>query len=324
MVAQTLLGEPVLFGRKRDGEVFAIRDQCPHRGIPLRFGDFDGDTVGCTYHGWRFGGDGVCTKIPSLVEQSDVNLQRIKCGAYPVQEAQGLIWIFFGDPLVDQENAPPALDPFPRFETMATKAAMRLVYNSSFDDAAFGMMDPAHIPFVHRAWWLKRNAKTLQLKEKHFEPFGFGWRMKPHTIPNLTPFHRMLGGQVTTEIQLRLPGYRIELIYGEKHQILNVLAITPIDQYRTQMLQALWWTMPGLDCLGPLVAFGAKRFLRQDGDIIDKQNEGFKHGRRQMLVPDADNQMKWWLKTKREWTAHRMERRPFENPVTEATHRFRS
>ena len=32
-------------GRKNDGKLFAMRDLCPHRGIPLSAGWFDGETV---------------------------------------------------------------------------------------------------------------------------------------------------------------------------------------------------------------------------------------------------------------------------------------
>ncbi|MEM1050424.1 MAG: Rieske 2Fe-2S domain-containing protein, partial [Pseudomonadota bacterium] len=35
MLAKSLLGEPVLIARRTDGTPFAIRDVCPHRGIPL-------------------------------------------------------------------------------------------------------------------------------------------------------------------------------------------------------------------------------------------------------------------------------------------------
>ena len=30
-----LLGVPLVLGRKKDGRIFAMRDLCPHRGIPL-------------------------------------------------------------------------------------------------------------------------------------------------------------------------------------------------------------------------------------------------------------------------------------------------
>ncbi len=51
MVAKTLLGEPVLIARDADGHPFALRDICPHRGIPLSAGAFDGREVECCYHG---------------------------------------------------------------------------------------------------------------------------------------------------------------------------------------------------------------------------------------------------------------------------------
>ena len=38
MRREMLLGEPVLLGRMRDGTAFAMRDICPHRGVPLSAG----------------------------------------------------------------------------------------------------------------------------------------------------------------------------------------------------------------------------------------------------------------------------------------------
>ncbi|MEO0821239.1 MAG: Rieske 2Fe-2S domain-containing protein [Pseudomonadota bacterium] len=324
MRAQTILGEPVLFARRRDGSVFAIRDLCPHRGIPLRFGRFDGETVQCGYHGWRFDGAGQCTEIPSLIASQQVDLGRIRCGAYRAAELQGLIWIFMPDPAVAADRTPPLPEPLPDFGSDAPRAAVTLLYESDYDNAAFGMMDPAHIPFVHRAWWLSRSAARLRDKEKHFEPAERGWRMATHPIRNVTPFHRLLGRRVETEITLALPGLRIERIFGERHRILNLLAITPIDAKRTQMLQAIWWSMPGLGWLAPVVRAGARQFLAQDGDIIVKQNVGLAHDPGQMLVADADAQMRWWLRLKDEWRAHRHEGRPFRNPVAPRTLRFRS
>ena len=71
MLAKTLLGEPLLLGRAADGGVFALKDICPHRGIPLSYGAFDGREVECCYHGWRFDTSGRCTAIPSLAAGQD-------------------------------------------------------------------------------------------------------------------------------------------------------------------------------------------------------------------------------------------------------------
>ena len=63
-----LLEVPLVIGRDKAGKAFALRDICPHRGVPLSAGKILSEgTVECPYHGWRFRGDGVCSAIPSLV-----------------------------------------------------------------------------------------------------------------------------------------------------------------------------------------------------------------------------------------------------------------
>ena len=49
-----LLEQPLVIGRDRPGKPFALRDSCPHRGMPLSCGHFDGQQIECSYHGWRF------------------------------------------------------------------------------------------------------------------------------------------------------------------------------------------------------------------------------------------------------------------------------
>ncbi len=102
MRREMLLGEPVLLGRMRDGAAFAMRDICPHRGVPLSAGKTAGkilseNTVECPYHGWRFRKDGVCSAIPSLVEGQDIDPEKIKVRSYPVKEQDGLIWIYVAE-----------------------------------------------------------------------------------------------------------------------------------------------------------------------------------------------------------------------------------
>ena len=98
MRREMLLGEPVLLGRMRDGEAFAMRDICPHRGVPLSAGKIlSENTVECPYHGWRFRRDGVCSAIPSLVEGQDLDPEKIRVRNYPVREQDGLIWVYVAD-----------------------------------------------------------------------------------------------------------------------------------------------------------------------------------------------------------------------------------
>jgi hypothetical protein len=42
LVPKVLLGEPLVFGRDSTGKIFALRNICPHRGIPLHHGWIEG------------------------------------------------------------------------------------------------------------------------------------------------------------------------------------------------------------------------------------------------------------------------------------------
>src|SRR5947207_2777408 len=109
---QMLLGEPVIVGRMRNGEAFALRDICPHRGVPLSAGRvMPENTVECAYHGWRFRADGVCALIPSLVEGQDLDPAKIRVRSYPLREQDGLIWIYF--PADERKAATPTSEPPP-------------------------------------------------------------------------------------------------------------------------------------------------------------------------------------------------------------------
>ena len=94
-----LLGEPVLLGRTHRGEVYALRDICPHRAAPLSAGKLTRETDGapsieCPYHGWRFRTDGACAAIPSLVDDQAMDTTRIRVRRYPVTESQGLVFVW--------------------------------------------------------------------------------------------------------------------------------------------------------------------------------------------------------------------------------------
>src|SRR5215467_1044473 len=71
----TLLETPLVIGRDRKGQAFALRDACPHRGMPLSCGRFDGQTLECSYHGWKFEAhSGQCRAIPSLTSDQGLKV----------------------------------------------------------------------------------------------------------------------------------------------------------------------------------------------------------------------------------------------------------
>ena len=67
-VAVTLLDTHVVLYRAGDGRVVAAPDRCPHREAPLSIGTIHDGCLVCSYHGWTFGDDGRCVRVPSAAE----------------------------------------------------------------------------------------------------------------------------------------------------------------------------------------------------------------------------------------------------------------
>lgn len=326
MLPKKLMGDPVLIGRDKDGVVFAIRDNCPHRGIPLRYGKFDGETIQCCYHGWKFDRTGTCVEVPSLRDEQQVEFGRIKCGAYACIEQQGLIWIYFPkEDETPEQGGQPEPPRMPQFaDDVAPTLGIMLPFICSTDHAAFGLMDPTHAAFVHTSWWFKKDATKLRPKEKHFEPSELGWRMVRHRLPPQNLVYKLLGKDVETEISYRLPGLRIEEVHGDKHTVVGLTAITPVTDGETEVYQFFWTTPAWVPFLRPLAQHLMTVFLDQDRRVVIQQREGLVHNPRLMLINDADTQARWWMRVKDEWKAAQAESRPFSNPLVPRTLRWKS
>jgi len=310
MAAKLMLGEPILIGRDSAGTPFALRDLCPHRGMPLSAGRFDGREIECCYHGWRFDTCGQCTLIPSLVPGRTFAPGHIRTRSYPAREVQGNIWVFFGE---DPAAAPevPILD---GFDGSAPDLVESVGFTAAIDHAVIGLMDPAHGPFVHRAWWW-RSRRSIQDKAKAFAPSPFGFTMTRHTPSRNSRAYRLLGGAPETEIAFRLPSIRIEQIRTGRHRVASLTAITPVDDRVTEINHCIYWTLPWLGMLKPVLRHYVRAFLRQDRDIMERQQQGLRFAPPLTLIDDADTQAKWYYRLKREYLRARAEGRPFENPV---------
>jgi len=318
-LAKVMLGEPVLIGRDTAGVPFALRDLCPHRGMPLSYGRFDGREVECCYHGWRFDTGGHCTSIPSLVPGRAFTPDRIRARSYPVREVQGNLWVFFGgDPAAAPEI--PLLD---GFDASAPDLVESVSFAAAIDHAVIGLMDPAHGPFVHRAWWW-RSRRSIQCKAKAFTPSPFGFAMSRHAPSTNSRGYRLLGGTPETEIIFRLPSIRIEQIRAGRHRVGNLTAITPVDAQVTEINHCVYWTAPWLTLLKPFLRHYVRAFLRQDRAIMERQQRGLRYDPPLTLVDDADTQAKWYYRLKREYRRSRAEGRPFQNPVESRTLEWRS
>lgn len=317
-----LLGEPVVVGRMKDGTAFALRDICPHRGVPLSAGQvLSENTVECPYHGWRFKADGVCALIPSLVGGEAIKAESIRVRAYPARELDGLIWVYMAAP--GRENAPPRSEP-PRVPVPNARPrwSESQTFGCAIDHAVIGLMDPAHAPYVHGRWWWR---VTPRVKEKRYAPLPTGFVMTRHA-PSKSAY-KLLGGDVSTEITFELPSTRFENItgtlLGRRIAVSGLTTCTPIDAQTTQVTQIFYWPA-WLGFIRPFFWALGPTFLGDDRRMVELQREGLKFDPRLMLIQDADMPAMWYHRLKKAWAESTATGAPFVNPLEETTLRWKS
>ena len=326
-----LLGIPMLLGRKSDGKLFAMRDLCPHRGIPLSAGWFDGETVQCKYHGWRFEPcSGRCEEIPSLTSFDDLVPSKIFANSFPVAERDGTAWVYVpeaGAGRVVDEAALPAVPELPKFGARYRSAHLQAELPCNVDHGIIGLMDPAHGPFVHRAWWWRSGA-SIHEKTKMFEPIPDGFRMSAHAPSSNSAPYRLLGKPVTT-IDFVLPNRRYETIRavnakGKERWFASLTTVTPVTASTCRIdvvaawdiaywlplvtpitpstcridVYAAWNVFYHVPFVTSIATFFGARFVRQDQQTMVEQARGLRANPGLMLIDDADKPAKWYFALK--------------------------
>jgi nitrite reductase/ring-hydroxylating ferredoxin subunit len=141
-----LLGEALAVFLAESGKAAVVADRCAHRGASLSMGKVEGDSIQCPYHGWEWaGGDGSCTRIPSLPDQSQIP-PRARISAFPVREQWGLVWTVLEQPI----GEPPTLPWFDP-ETWTWGHGKPFELPVSFGIMIENFRDVAHFAFVHQA-----------------------------------------------------------------------------------------------------------------------------------------------------------------------------
>jgi phenylpropionate dioxygenase-like ring-hydroxylating dioxygenase large terminal subunit len=304
-------------GRKSSGELFALRDLCPHRGIPLSAGWFDGETVQCKYHGWRFEPcSGRCEEIPSLTSFDNLSPQRIFANAFPVRERDGYAWVYVPAAGAGRLTPESALPPVPELPLAHEEGAGRYrtvhltaVLPCNVDHGIIGLMDPAHGPFVHRAWWW-RSAGSIHEKTKRFEGLfaaqtqdgNDGFRMSAHAPSANSAPYKLLGKPVTT-IDFTLPGRRTETIVAEKNGrrrwFSSLTTVTPLTASTCRIDVVGAWNFLGwMPFVTPVVRLFGNRFVAQDQQTMVEQARGLRAHPAMMLIDDADQPAKWYFALK--------------------------
>lgn len=85
-------------GAKRlKGTWRAFVGECPHRKVPLTEGRVEDDgTLLCSYHAWRFDGNGSCVAVPQIESEDEFARLKAKtsCNAFPTKIINGVLFVW--------------------------------------------------------------------------------------------------------------------------------------------------------------------------------------------------------------------------------------
>lgn len=238
-----LIGQDFVLFRDRGGVARLLSDICIHRGGSLSGGlVVDGD-VECPYHGWRFGGDGRCTKIPA---QPDARIpERARVDSYPTIERHGWVWVFLGD--LPEAERPPLPD-----LSWVGDPEFRVIWGHydwapgiNWERVIENGLDFAHAPFVHGTAFGDRNRPEMADFEVATHDWGGDAKMVMYPPPPKGFWSMFSSARERREVAA-IPGYHLSgpcvtlLLRPRADWKMNLVsAHTPIDDQHVRS----WWIM---------------------------------------------------------------------------------
>ncbi|KJH71939.1 aromatic ring-hydroxylating dioxygenase subunit alpha [Aliterella atlantica] len=166
----TLLGLRLVIWKPKASDFRVFLDSCPHRLAPLSQGRIDDRTgnLMCSYHGWQFDEQGICTHIPQAEDPEIVSKQKDNLCAVslPVRQQQDLLWVWL------DANSSAQADSTPLPLSPQIDADKGFVWSSFVRDLEYdwqtlveNVADPSHVPFAHHGVQGDRNKATPMLME---------------------------------------------------------------------------------------------------------------------------------------------------------------
>jgi phenylpropionate dioxygenase-like ring-hydroxylating dioxygenase large terminal subunit len=156
-VARNVAGEK-LFLIRDGGKAYAMRDRCPHRGVPLSYGNREAPgTITCVYHGWTY--DIKTGELVAVLTDGPnspiVNKRNVCVATYPVEERAGIVFVYVGD-----EPPPPVEADIPE-EVLRPNTVVVGWFRERVGNWRFALengFDEGHANYLHRrvAWtWFR-------------------------------------------------------------------------------------------------------------------------------------------------------------------------
>lgn len=271
--------------RDGEGQIHALEDLCPHKGVALHKGKVMGRNLACRYHGWEFDGQGDCVHIPYLPPEQKLPCAKAK--AYPVQEKYDLIWVFPGDSELAGEQPPPDVPEYGQPGWFDVSVTAR--FDAHFSICNENSMDVFH-GFLHenlQGWYNPVLQKLRETEDTVTADYRVSYRGK---------LAKFLGLSDTTEevtrtvsVQYRYPHYYSTMPGVSALYLMRL----PVAATESRSFALFFFRVPlpnwVLEPIKPVLRavlrrFVLHRFLDQDIEMMESEQQHYLQDPRRRLV----------------------------------------
>jgi len=269
-VGVTRMGEKLVFWRDVTGKVSCLHDKCPHRGIELSKGRVVDGTLECPFHGFRYDPSGQAVLIPANGRNAPVP-RALKIHGYPTHEAEGFIWVWWGD------NPPEDLAAPRFFDDIGDGFTYKSVYDpwkSHYSRVIENQLDVVHLPFIHQSTIGRGNRFVVD---------GPAIEWVGDDAFNIYVYNRQDDGTPARKAgELPIPhpnGFRLEFIFPNLWQnrigddVRIVAAFVPVDEGNTLLYLRFCQRFMKVPLLRDLVTWAAMPFnvlvAHQDRRVVE-------------------------------------------------------
>ena len=273
-IGRTILGTPLVLFRGPDGAPAALLDRCAHRNVPLSIGRRVDGRIECAYHGWQYGSDGRCAKIPGLCGETDREGRSVP--KYAALEQDGLVWVY-ATPDVE-----PATPPFkvPSAGPGSLEVRRVVEVESPLHAALENALDVPHTAVLHRGLFrgVRETHKIRARVTRTPEGVQAEYLGEPRPEGLAAKILSPSGGVVTHFDRYIWPSIaQVEYRLGDETHFLVNSICTPVSEFLTRIHAVITFRtrFPGW-LVKLLLNPVATRIFKQDAFILKAQGENLR------------------------------------------------
>lgn len=277
VIPVTIWQQAIALYRDVDGQLHALEDACPHKGIALHKGKVQGHHLACSYHGWEFDSSGECVNVPYLSKSQKLPCAQVR--SYPVQEKYNLLWVFPGDPGLAATCQPPAMPEFSQPEWLMVPVTADC--QAHFSICNENTMDVFH-GFLHQklqGWFDPILTSLREIDKSVCAEYQVSYQGRTAQLLGLS----QRADQVTTlpiSVQYHYPHYQSSMQAISRLYLMRL----PVGPTHSQSFALFFFKvrLPGwlLRPLKPLLRWYIERFillkfLAQDIDMMESEQQTY-------------------------------------------------